>query len=201
MRKIAVLLVIAGILTALYPLAKRTYFWHEQQRALQSWEEAQQLLEPDIITAEDDPGEAPAPENNTAAPTQRPRPIAVLEVEAIDLKIPVYRGATRANLRIGAGLMPDFAAIGEKGNAVITAHRSHSYGVQFNRLNEVQPGDRVVVATLTERYAYTVYNKEIVEPHQISVLNTGDGEMVVTLITCHPLYSPNPPYRLVVQAK
>jgi len=115
--------------------------------------------------------------------------------------IPVYRGATRANLRIGAGLVEEGAPVGAEGNIVITAHRSHNYGMQFNRLDELAVGDELVLKSRSDTYRYIVVGTEVVQPDNLEVLQGRAGEKWITLITCHPLYSPDPPYRLVVQGR
>lgn len=83
---------------------------------------------------------------------------------------------------------------------VFTAHRAHTYGRLFNRLDELEQGDEIVIATRDGRYRYTVYHKAIMKPEEVSLLCAADGRSILTLVTCHPLRQVNPPYRLVVQA-
>ena len=48
-------------------------------------------------------------------------------------------------------------------------------------------------------YNYEVFNIFIVEPSDVSVLKKSKTESILTLITCHPLYTAT--HRLIVQAK
>lgn len=198
MKWLAVLLVFAGVVVAGYPLAERAYTWYWQQRLLAEWEEAQPG-EWEVSVA-DEPAAAVEPE---AAPPPAPNleVIGVLTIEKIGLEIPILAGTSSAALRVGAGLFADGAAPGDAGNAVLTAHRAHTYGRLFNRLDELEPGDRIVVTTRADRHLYTVRSREIVRPDEVPLEAPADGGALLTLVTCHPLRSLNPPYRLVVQAE
>ena len=125
----------------------------------------------------------------------------MLEIEKIDLKLPVLQGTSDYNLRFGAGLMEDLAGIGEPGNTVLTAHRAHTYGRLFNRLDKLEAGDIIVITTTEESFSYKVEQTHIVEATDTSVLASEPGDYLLTLITCHPLYKRNPSQRLVVQAR
>ena len=201
MKKVAVLLIVAGILTALYPVANRIYFFHRQARILEHWEESMDMAPPSTFFGEGDiRGQEEGPEEGFAS-VQGKEPVAVLVIGKINLEIPVFMGATGENLRLGAGLLETSAFMGEKGNSVITSHRSHSFGMQFNRLDEVEPGDELYVKTRAGEYRYVVFAKQIVEPAEISLLELQGEARLLTLVTCHPLYSRDPPCRLVVQAR
>jgi len=208
MKKLAFLLVAAGILTALYPLGERVYTWYWQQQLLSTWEETQTvsvseaLAEEAIKPADGQLKPNPLPEKPSSleAPARKPSPLGILTINKINLELPVLQSATPANLRIGAGLLDDGADIGEKGTAVLTAHRSHTFGRQFNRLDELDEGDEIMVTTRDKVYGYTVIKKEIVKPDAITVQGGGSEVKDLVLITCHPMYSVNPPYRLVVRA-
>ena len=201
MKKLAVLLIVAGILTMLYPVANRTYISHRQEKILENWEDSCEIVEPPPPVEEERIiQEESAVETESLSAVQGTDPVAVLFIEKIDLEIPVFLGATRANLRLGAGLLDTGVLLGEKGNVVITAHRSHSYGMQFNRLDEIEVGDEVLVKTKMGEYRYVAYATQIVEPARISLIDAQGDASLLTLVTCHPLYSRDPPYRLVVQA-
>ncbi|MOA38190.1 Sortase family protein [compost metagenome] len=126
-------------------------------------------------------------------------PIAVIEIDKIDLKLPVLEGATKANMRHAATHMTETAPIGQIGNAAIAAHRARKEGRLFNRLNEVEPGDEIKISTKQEKYTYKVIKISVVEPTDISVLNSKDDEKWLTLITCTPLNKST--HRLIVHAE
>lgn len=124
---------------------------------------------------------------------------AIIQIDKINLKLPVLEGATKANMKHAAAHMNETAPIGEIGNAAIAAHRSRTAGRLFNRLNEVEIGDTISVKTSGQEYNYEVYDISIVEPTDISVLNGNNKDKILTLITCDPLV--NPTHRLIIHAK
>ncbi|MDF1616472.1 class D sortase [Petrocella sp. FN5] len=127
---------------------------------------------------------------------QRPKAVAILEIDKIGIKLPVAEGVDLATLKFAVGHMPETAALGSIGNAVVAGHRSHSFGTYFNRLNEVEIGDTIKVTTGGQTYIYEVYETRIVEPDDLSVLRGSSNHKVITLITCHPLYTST--HRLIV---
>ncbi|MNI23351.1 Sortase family protein [compost metagenome] len=126
-------------------------------------------------------------------------PIAIIEIEKIDLKLPVLEGASKENMRHAAAHMSDTVPLGEVGNAAIAAHRARKEGRLFNRLNEVELGDLIKITTKNEKYTYKVIKISVVEPTDISVLNRNNDDKWLTLITCTPLYKST--HRLIVQAE
>lgn len=126
-------------------------------------------------------------------------PIATIEIPAIDLKLPVLEGATKANMKYAAAHMTETSPLGETGNAAIAAHRARTKGRLFNRLNEVNIGDQIDIDAETGRFVYEVYEISVVEPTDVSVLEPKGDDRILTLITCEPLK--NPTHRLIIHAK
>ncbi|MNP41287.1 Sortase family protein [compost metagenome] len=126
-------------------------------------------------------------------------PIAIIEIVKIDLKLPVLEGASKENMRHAAAHMSDTAPLGEVGNAAIAAHRARKEGRLFNRLNEIELGDLIKITTKNEKYTYKVIKISVVEPTDISVLNSNNNDKWLTLITCTPLNKST--HRLIVQAE
>lgn len=134
-------------------------------------------------------------EVSAATPTQL---VGTLQVRAIELTLPILDGATEKNLRYAAGHLEGTAGPGAEGNMAIAAHRSFKFGRLFNRLDDLEFGDEIVIVTEDAVYSYEVREKMLVEPSDVSVLQVVEGEAIVTLITCHPMN--NPTHRLIVQA-
>lgn len=193
MKKLALLLIITGALIALYPLGEWAYTHYLQQKTMVAWEEEVQAVAEPEKEVIDEPAGVQQPEV--------PLPIAVLTIKKINLELPVFQGATTTNLRIGAGLVEDGVNTGESGTVIISAHRSHTFGRQFNRLDELEKGDQIEITSRDGVYKYEVYKTDIVKPEEIAVQQGDNAEKTLLLITCHPLYSINPPYRLLVWAK
>jgi sortase A len=145
-----------------------------------------------------------AQSEQTQKPTPKPakqqqfKAIGKIQIEKIGVDIPVLEGTSKSNLRLGAGHIKGTTKLGGVGNAALAAHRSHAYGKMFNRLDELDVGDKILVETADGTYEYTVFKKLVVEPDDMSVLNRYDKDRVLTLITCTPLYTAT--HRLIVHA-
>ena len=117
----------------------------------------------------------------------------------------VVEGVTTAALQRGPGHIPGTALPGEVGNVVLSGHRT-TYGAPFARLDELRPGDAVVVETKDTWFTYSVTGARIVAPTAVEVTWPVPGdrravpsEALLTMTTCHPRYSAR--QRLVVSAE
>ena len=159
------------------------------------------------------------PEPSSPAPVAPPAPaaqpvvqpdlgdaIAVLHVPSLAGFDPwvVVEGTSLEDLKSGPGHIRGTAQPGEVGNVVLSGHRT-TYGAPFARLDELRPGDRVVLETRDRWFTYSVTGTQIVSPYAIEVTYPVPGrrgatptEQLLTLTTCHPRYSAR--QRMVVQA-
>lgn len=200
MKWLAYLLIVAGIFTIAYPKAKSLYYSYQEEQLLEEWESAsadsliQQSSEQldDIFSEKNRPAKTQNSSHSTIGI------LGKLTINQIDLVIPLLEGATQTNLKIGAGHLSGTSPIGETGNAAIAAHRSYTYGKQFNRLPEVESGDLIQVETAQKKLTYKVTEKVLVKPNDLSVLQNNNNETMITLITCHPMK--NPTHRYIVKA-
>lgn len=218
-KKLSYTLIIVGILILLYPKANDWYDNRQQDKLMEQWEEAsydeipqqqaQQQYEQltDLFNEESAATEQPT-STPTAAPASIPAvpkitPIATIKIDKIKLKLPVVEGATQKNLKSAAAHLKETTALGQVGNAAIAGHRMRSKGRLFNRLGEVEVGDKIVVETKgqtkDQSYTYKVYKISIVKPTDVSVLNYNKKDKLLTLITCDPIV--NPTHRLIIHAK
>ncbi len=130
-----------------------------------------------------------------------PSTIGVIKISVIDLEYPIGEGTDLDTLRFVIGHVPESAPINEIGNAVMAGHRSHSFGSFFNRLDEVVYGDEIIITSFDGNIVtYKVFEKVIIDADDYSVMKGSSKYRVITLITCHPLYQPNPPNRLIIHA-
>lgn len=212
-------LIIFGILILLYPKATEWFDNNQQVKLMDQWEEAsydeipqqqaQQQYEQltDLFNEESaaveqpasTPTEAPASIPASTPAVQKITPIATIKIDKIKLKLPVVEGATQKNMKSAAAHLKETAALGQVGNPAIAGHRMRSKGKLFNRLGEVEAGDKIVVETMDQSYTYTVYKVSIVKPTDVSVLNYNNKDKLLTLITCDPIV--NPTHRLIIHAK
>ena len=109
----------------------------------------------------------------------------------------VVEGVRTADLRNGAGHMPDTALPGQPGNAVISGHRT-TWGQPFHELDALDPGDRIEVDTALGTHIYAVREIRVVKPTDVWVADPREGAWL-TLTTCHPKFSARE--RLVIAAE
>ncbi|HEX9548475.1 MAG TPA: class E sortase [Acidimicrobiales bacterium] len=135
---------------------------------------------------------APNPVSNVAATTVLPLPpageaVAHIVIPKIGVDKFVVEGVHVTQLRKGPGHYPGTPLPGQPGNAAIAGHRT-TYGAPFYRLNELQPGDDILVTTMEGHFRYVVSQSAVVKPSQWSVLDsTPDNRL--TLTTCNPRFS------------
>lgn len=124
-------------------------------------------------------------------------PLTKLSIPRIHLEDVVLEGTSSESLLLGPSHMSETAEPGSTGNAVIAGHRD----TFFRHIHSLRYGDDIYVLRAGKRYHYLVRSRRIVEPTNLSVLNsTNDGEL--TLITCWPTHAIGPaPQRLVIVAK
>lgn len=193
------LLFIVGVSLAVYPWVDRYIQDSKQQQLLETWSELQTVLTED--NQEKDRSEPDAgliEEGPQDEPTDDPRMIGTVTIPAIAVKEPILPDATAPSLKVGAGQVVADRRPGEQGNFAIAAHRSRTFGKQFNRLGELEVGDEVVIETREGRYVYEVSESFLVLPDELSVLEQSTDASELTMITCHPVK--NPTHRLIVKA-
>jgi sortase A len=116
-------------------------------------------------------------------------------------------GTGVADLRQGPGHYRSNPLPGQPGNAAIAGHRT-TYGAPFNRIDELEPGDEIVITTLQGEFTYRVTPQVdgsgetkghfIVSPSDTQVLDDfGDNRL--TLTACHPKFSAS--QRIIVVAE
>ncbi len=137
-------------------------------------------------------------------PKEKPKPqpalpiIGQIKIPKINVKMAILEDATERHLNRGAAHINGTSYFGEVGNIGIAGHRGRSYGLMFNRLDELGEGDTIEVSSGGIKYVYTVYKTHIVEPTDVSVLYRSKEHEVLTLVTCDPVV--NPTHRLIVHA-
>jgi len=124
-------------------------------------------------------------------------PEAVIRIGALGLEVPVFPGATEANMTRGAGRIIGSPRFGEPGNVSVSSHRDGF----FRKLRDIKVGDEIVVDTRAATYRYVVEEIRITEPTDTVVLWPGDVPEL-TLVTCYPFdFIGRAPQRYVVRAE
>ena len=139
------------------------------------------------------PNEAEIPEHlrpmvqslaNIPVPTPAPDQAVRLQVPRLNVDAPVVQGDGWEQLKKGVGQHIGSANPGQDGNVVLTAHND-VYGELFRHLDQLQPGDNVIVYTQQRQHVYVVDRTVIVEPTAVEVM-APTGSPTVTLISCYP---------------
>ncbi len=112
--------------------------------------------------------------------------LARIEIPAIGVDDIVVAGVSTGDLKRGPGHFPDTPLPGQLGNAAIAGPRS-TYGAPFKDVDDLVPGDEIVVTTLNGTYVYRVTGQQIVPPSAYEVVSTTDPTTAtLTLTSCHP---------------
>lgn len=114
--------------------------------------------------------------------------VGYITIDAMDLEMPLYVGASRENMLKGAVVLGQTSMPigGENTNCVIAAHRGNGGIPMFREIEVLQEGDRVEITNLWETIEYQVEKCIVIEPDNVDAVKILPGEDMVTLITCHP---------------
>jgi len=139
------------------------------------------------------PNEAEIPEHlqplvqslaNIPIPTSGPEQAVRIQIPAIDVDAPIVQGDGWEQLKKGVGQHIGSANPGQNGNLVLAGHND-VYGEVFRYLDQLEPGDEVIIYTQQRQYVYVVTETRIVEPNQVEVM-AASSEPTITLISCYP---------------
>lgn len=180
MKKIGNLFLIIGMALLLFVVYAKVHTYLEQKRMIEEYTSLNLAAVPDG-------------EEESFSEVEKGETIGLLEIEKIGLKAAMVEGADQENIKFAVGHIPFSASIHELGkpnhNFAVVGHNSYTYGKFFNRLHELENGDEVVVYARNKVLTYEVFDKKIVHPTNVDVVNPIEGKSVVTLITCYPEYS------------
>ncbi len=115
-----------------------------------------------------------------------------LDIPKLGITLPVYRDdGTDGVPPEGAEhvLGTSLPVGGVPSNTVITAHSGSHQGtpMAFNKLEQLQNGDSVVLWTLGRPFAYEVTGSEVIEPDEAGTRLLARGGDELTLLTCRPI--------------
>lgn len=127
--------------------------------------------------------------------------LGYVEIEKIDVYLPIYEGTTEQILRKGIGHLSgsSLPVDGESTHAVLAGHSGLASQLMFTELEQLEIGDRFSLYVMGEELCYQVDQILTVEPWQTDALQIEEGKDMVTLITCVP-YGVNS-HRLLVRGQ
>ena len=181
------------LLFAVFQVFGTGYIESQHQSSLRSTFEKQlQAAPPTTTTVVPGPpttvGTLPTP--STGSPT------AIIEIPLIHVNQVVIQGTNDAQLQQGPGHYTNTPLPGQTGNVGIAGHRT-TWGHPFYNLDQLKPGNKIILVTTYGTFTYHVTTSQIVAPSDVAVLNPTPNA-TVTLTTCNPRYSAA--QRLVVSA-
>lgn len=206
MRKkiVSTLLIMIGIAVIFLPHILEAHYANEQKRLIEEWNQSLQIIDYGFLdigevdnSCVEECSEEELSKDEDALEEESSKTVGnILSIPKISLEMPILYGVSDRNLNISVASFEGGILPGEKGNYALAAHRGHSYGSLFNRLDELEKGDYIFVRSKGEVYKYIVEDVFLVLPNEVWVLEDNDIKEI-TLITCDPIY--NPTHRLIVK--
>jgi sortase A len=115
------------------------------------------------------------------------QPIGRIRIPRIDVSKIIVEGTGGGDLKKGPGHYPRTAMPGAPGTVGIAGHRT-TYGAPFRNVDDLEPGDRIVMEMPYAKVTYRVERVRIVPPTATWVVARRSFDRLV-LTACHPLYS------------
>ena len=115
----------------------------------------------------------------------------VVSIPTLELEMPLYLGASTANMAKGAAHMSQTSLPigGINTNCVIAGHCGHNGAAYFRYVTELSPGDKVIITNLWGTMTYTVTETQIIWPNEVDEVLIREGRDMITLLTCYPYAS------------
>lgn len=201
----AIILIVAGVLTAGYPLLLKVQAGFEQRRLEQEFQDYS--VSPTLGSVQDLPLRPDSPSGREpmepALPQWTELPPTRLEIPAINLEVQVV---TVADMDIFARKLsqppsyyPQSSFPGNVGNVLIAGHRGGPAGYFLN-LDDLEPEDIIWLHAPGVSYSYEVEKVWVVEPTEVEVIAPTDYA-ALTLTTCQRVGKDPAARRLIVRAK
>lgn len=110
--------------------------------------------------------------------------IGIIQIESLNLKLPIFEGADNQQLDNGIGHLSETTELCGKGNCVLAGHNGSRKGLFFSHLSSIQTGAKVVITNQEKiTHTYEVTETSIVGPYDSSVRAETEEE-TLTLFTC-----------------
>lgn len=182
---IAGICIVAGIALLAVPFFYKTHGKSETDKLLKEFEQIVEegAYEEEIKQEEPESEQASGIEEDTALLLEE-NVIGIIEIEVIDIRLPIVEGTGAGDIAYAIGHMSETAPIGEVGNCVLAGHNGSRNGVFFTNINQLVAGDMVkLIDRNGEVHLYVVSDMFIVGPYDNEVKAQGEDE-ILTLLTC-----------------
>jgi sortase A len=189
-RALGYTLCVAGAATLAFSAARYGVGAWKRQEARRAWDESEARAVVALAHR------AATIDARFAAPIVSGAPIARLVIPRVSLDEIVLEGVDENALNAGPGHLPGSAFPGERGNAVISAHRDR----HFSRLGDVRVGDTLTTESGARTTRWVVTSRRVIDANAPALFRT--TEATLTLTTCWPIrYFGTAPERLLLTAK
>ena len=118
---------------------------------------------------------------------RRGEAIGKIHLPSLDRSYVMAEGTDTATLRKGPSHYPDTPLPGQRGTVAVAGHRT-TYGAPYRTIDDLRPGDPVVLEMPYGRFSYRVERTRIVRPEDLSVKRKVRYDRLI-MSACHPLYS------------
>ena len=114
--------------------------------------------------------------------------LGYITIPAIDIKLPIYNGASTENMAKGAAYLAhtSLPVVGENTNCVIAAHTRYKSIYMFKRITELNVGDKIYITNFWETLVYQVVETKVIHPNDSQNIYIKANRSLITLSTCHP---------------
>lgn len=114
--------------------------------------------------------------------------LGYITIPAIDIKLPIYNGASTENMAKGAAYLAhtSLPVGGENTNCVIAAHTRYKSIYMFKRITELNVGDKIYITNFWETLVYQVVETKVIDPNDSQNIYIKANRSLITLSTCHP---------------
>ncbi len=130
-------------------------------------------------------------------PTPGPEQAIRIQIPSLNVDAPIVQGDGWQQLKKGVGQHVGSVNPGQNGNMVLSAHND-IFGEIFRDLDQLEPGDQIVLFTNQRSHTYIVTDNQVVEPTRVEVM-APTTQPTTTLISCYPYLVDD--QRIVVTAR
>lgn len=108
---------------------------------------------------------------------------ATIEIDSIDVNLPVYFGDTLEVLKKGVGHSSGSYFPGEGGSIIYMGHNSKK---MFRRFSELKVGEEIKVTTSYGEYTYKIYDMKLINENELDELPIQKDKEILMVYTCYP---------------
>lgn len=106
-----------------------------------------------------------------------------LEIENIDVNLPVYFGDTLEILKYGVGHNAGSYFPGEGGSIIYMGHNSKD---MLRRFSELKVGNEIKVTTTYGEYKYKIYDMQVIKETELEKMPIQSEKEILMIYTCYP---------------